>query len=53
MKKEKMNGLVGAKNSGGEGQPKEKQKMNVLVGAKTGGGAGRANLRKKRKEMDK
>ena len=32
-KKEKTNGLVGAKNRGGVGQPKEKEKTNGLVGA--------------------
>ena len=36
-KKEKMNGLVGAKNRGGSGQPKKKDKTNGLVGAKNRG----------------
>ena len=29
-KKEKTNGLVGAKNRGGEGQPKEKEKTKSI-----------------------
>ena len=36
-KKEKTNGLVGAKNRGGEGQPRKKEKTNGLVGAKNKG----------------
>ena len=44
-----MNGLVGAKNSVGEGQPKEKQKMNVLVGAKNRGPGGAGQPKKKEK----
>ena len=32
-----MNGLVGAKNRGRAGQPKEKEKTNGLVGAKNRG----------------
>ena len=47
-KKEKTNGLVGAKNRGGAGQTKEKRENKwVSMGLKRW--AGRANLRKKEK----
>ena len=50
-KKEKTNGLVGAKNRG-EGQPKEKKKKtNELAGAKNRG-RNRPTEGKERKQMD-
>ena len=51
-KKEKTNGLVGAKNNGGEGQPKEKRENKwIRRGLKQG--TGQANLRKREKTNDK
>ena len=46
-KKEKTNGLVGAKKGGGAGQPKEKRENKWINRVKTQGGW--ANLRKKEK----
>ena len=51
-KKDKTNGLVGAKKEGGAGQPKEKREIKwINRGLKQE--AGRANLRKKEKMNDK
>ena len=41
-KKEKKNGLVGAKNRGGAGHLRKREKTNGLVCAKTVGGAGKS-----------
>ena len=50
-KKEKTNGLVGAKNRGGAGQTKEKRE-NKRISRGLKRWMGSANLRKKRKQMD-
>ena len=52
-KKEKTNGLVGAKTGvGGEGQPKKKEIMNGLVGAQNRG-RGKPTEGKERKRIMK
>ena len=50
-KREKTNGLVGAKNRGRGGPTYGKEKKNGLVGAKNRG-LGGSNLMKKRKRKD-
>ena len=47
-KREKINGLVGVKTGGGEGQPKEKRE-NEWIGRSLNQGVGRDNLRKREK----
>ena len=49
-RKEKTNGLVGAKNRGGEGQPKEKKRKRMdNKGLNIGGGAGQPKEKRENK----